>query len=37
VGRTNTPEDIDRALELIPAAVARQRNVSVAREMVSAR
>jgi cysteine desulfurase len=37
VGRTNTPEDIDRALELIPAAVARQRNVSAAREMVTAR
>jgi cysteine desulfurase len=37
LGRTTTPEEIDRALELIPAAVARQRNVASAREMASAR
>jgi cysteine desulfurase len=36
VGRTNTPEEIDKALELIPAAVARQRGVSQAREMTAA-
>ena len=33
LGCTTTPEEIDRALELIPAAVARQRNVASAREM----
>jgi cysteine desulfurase len=32
VGRTNTREDIDRALELIPAAVARQRGVGPTQE-----
>jgi cysteine desulfurase len=37
LGRTTTPEEIDRALELIPAAFARQRNVASAREMASAR
>ena len=37
LGRTTTPEEIDRALELIPAAVARQRSVASAREMASAR
>jgi cysteine desulfurase len=36
LGRTNTGEEIDRALELIPAAVVRQRNVSQAREMAAA-
>jgi cysteine desulfurase len=37
LGRTTTPEEIERALELIPAAVARQRNVASARQMASAR
>jgi cysteine desulfurase len=37
LGRATTPEEIDRALELIPAAVARQRNVASAQEMASAR
>jgi cysteine desulfurase len=32
VGRANTREEIDTALELIPAAVARQRNVASKRE-----
>ena len=36
VGRTNTREEIDRALELIPAAVARQRGLSPTREMAAA-
>jgi cysteine desulfurase len=36
VGRTNTSEEIDRALELIPAAVARQRSVARAQEMTAA-
>ncbi len=36
VGRGTTPEEIDRALELIPAAVARQRAVSKASEMAAA-
>ena len=36
VGRGTTPDDIDRALELIPAAVARQRGVSKPGEMVAA-
>ena len=36
LGRTNTREEIDRALELIPAAVARQRNVASSREMAAA-
>jgi cysteine desulfurase len=31
LGATNTGEEIDRALELIPAAVARQRSVDVKR------
>lgn len=30
VGRTNTAEEIDKALEIIPAAVARQRGVTLA-------
>jgi cysteine desulfurase len=37
LGRATTPGEIDRALELIPAAVARQRNVASAREVASAR
>ena len=36
VGRGTTPEEIDRALELIPAAVARQRGVSKTGEMAAA-
>jgi len=32
LGRTNTGEEIDAALELIPAGVARQRNVAPQRE-----
>jgi cysteine desulfurase len=36
VGRTNTGEEIDRALELIPTAVARQRTVVSTREMAAA-
>jgi cysteine desulfurase len=36
LGHANTPEEIDRALELIPVAVARQRNIASAREMASA-
>ena len=36
VGRATTPEEIDRALELIPAAVARQRGVSKPSEMAAA-
>jgi cysteine desulfurase len=36
LGRPNTGEEIDRVLELIPAAVVRQRNVSQAREMAAA-
>src|SRR6266581_2517176 len=36
LGRTNTREEIDRALELIPAAVARQRDVASSREMAAA-
>jgi cysteine desulfurase len=35
VGRTNTSEEIDRALELIPTAVARQRGVAPTREMAA--
>lgn len=37
VGRTNTSEEIDRALELISTAVARQRGVASTREMAAAR
>jgi cysteine desulfurase len=36
VGRATTQEEIDRALELIPAAVARQRAASQAGEMAAA-
>jgi cysteine desulfurase len=36
VGRTNTREEIDEALELIPAAVARQRSAGPTREMAAA-
>ena len=36
VGRGTTPDEIDRALELISAAVARQRGVSKSGEMVAA-
>lgn len=36
LGRENTREEIDRALELIPRAVAHQRSVSPSREMASA-
>jgi cysteine desulfurase len=36
LGRPNTREDIDRALELIPMAVARQRNMPSNREMAAA-
>ena len=36
VGRANTREEIDRALELIAAAVARQRSVGTNREMAAA-
>jgi cysteine desulfurase len=36
VGRGTTPDEIDRALELIPAAVARQRGVSKPGEMAAA-
>ncbi len=36
VGRGNTHEEIDRALELIPSAVAHQRGVSSSREMAAA-
>ena len=36
LGRTNTSEEIDTALELIPAAIARQRNVASDREMAAA-
>ena len=36
VGRTNTSEEIDRALELIPTAVARQRSVASTQEMAAA-
>ena len=36
VGRATTPDEIDRALELIPAAVARQRGVSKPGEMAAA-
>jgi cysteine desulfurase len=32
VGRANTREEIDKALELIPAAVARQREAAAKRE-----
>jgi cysteine desulfurase len=35
VGRTNTREDINRALELIPAAVSRQRSAGPARELAA--
>jgi cysteine desulfurase len=35
LGRTTTPEEIDRALELIPAAVARQREVARSREVAA--
>ena len=37
VGRATTEDEIDRALELIPAAVARQRAASQAGEMAAAR
>jgi cysteine desulfurase len=36
VGRANTREEIDKALELIPAAVARQREAAAKREMATA-
>jgi len=36
LGRTTTSEEIDAALELIPAAVARQRNVASQREVAAA-
>jgi len=36
VGRGTTPEEIDRALQLIPAAVARQRGMSKPGEMAAA-
>jgi cysteine desulfurase len=36
LGRANTSEEIDAALELIPAAIARQRNVASKREMTTA-
>jgi cysteine desulfurase len=36
VGRTNTSEEIDRALEIIPAAVARQRGVTSAEGVAAA-
>lgn len=36
VGRANTHEEIDKALELIPAAVARQRDAAAKREMATA-
>ena len=36
LGRTNTSEEIDRALELIPTAVARQRGVASTREIAAA-
>lgn len=36
LGRTNMSEEIDAALELIPAAVARQRNVASEREVAAA-
>lgn len=36
LGRTSTREEIDTALELIPVAVARQRNVASGREMAAA-
>ena len=36
LGRTSTREEIDTALELIPAAVARQRNVGPQREVAAA-
>lgn len=36
VGRTNTREEIDKALELISAAVARQRSIGPTREMAAA-
>lgn len=36
VGRGNTREEIDMALELIPAAVARQRDGTIKREIASA-
>ena len=36
IGRTNTSEEIDRALEIIPEAVARQRSIGSSREMAAA-
>ena len=36
VGRANTREEIDKALELIPVAVTRQRNAAKKREMATA-
>jgi cysteine desulfurase len=36
VGRANTREEIDKALELIPAAVTRQRDAGAKREMATA-
>jgi cysteine desulfurase len=36
VGRANTREEIDKALELIPAAVARQREAAAKRELATA-
>ena len=36
VGRANTREEIDKALELIPVAVTRQRDVAKRREMATA-
>lgn len=36
VGRANTREEIDKALELIPPAVARQRDIAAKREVATA-
>ena len=36
LGRSNTTEEIDTALELIPTAIARQRNVASKQEMAAA-
>jgi cysteine desulfurase len=36
VGRANTRAEIDKALELIPVAVTRQRDAATKREMATA-
>jgi len=36
VGRMNTRDEIERALEIIPAAVARQRSAGISREAAAA-